>query len=347
MDEDDVMTVNEGFMKRVFEEILNVQIKTPFPRMPYAEAMSRYGSDKPDTRFGLELRDLTPLLHHCAFKVFAGAIEAGGSVRAINVKGAASTLSRKEIDKLTDFVKTYRAKGLAFTRITEAGESSSYEKFLSENEKVAIRAFLDAQVGDVILIVADGNNQVVFDALGALRVELAKRLGLIKKGTFNLLWVTDFPLFEYDEEEGRYVAKHHPFTSPKHEDLDRLESDPGSCRARAYDMVLNGCEVGGGSIRINDPEIQNRMFHALGFTDEQAQERFGFLLDAFKFGAPPHGGMAFGLDRLVMLLLEKESIRDVIAFPKVQTATELMTMCPAEVEPKSLEELHIAVTEKE
>ena len=347
VDEDDVMTVNEGFMKRVFEEILNVQIKTPFPRMPYAEAMSRYGSDKPDTRFGLELRDLTPLLHHCAFKVFAGAIEAGGSVRAINVKGAASTLSRKEIDKLTDFVKTYRAKGLAFTRITEDGESSSYEKFLSENEKVAIRAFLDAQVGDVILIVADGNNQVVFDALGALRVELAKRLGLIKKGTFNLLWVTDFPLFEYDEEEGRYVAKHHPFTSPKHEDLDRLESDPGSCRARAYDMVLNGCEVGGGSIRINDPEIQNRMFHALGFTDEQAQERFGFLLDAFKFGAPPHGGMAFGLDRLVMLLLEKESIRDVIAFPKVQTATELMTMCPAEVEPKNLEELHIAVTEKE
>ena len=347
VDEDDVMTVNEGFMKRVFEEILNVQIKTPFPRMPYSEAMSRYGSDKPDTRFGLELRDLTPLLHHCAFKVFAGAIEAGGSVRAINVKGAASTLSRKEIDKLTDFVKTYRAKGLAFTRITEDGESSSYEKFLTENEKVAIRAFLDAQVGDVILIVADGNNQVVFDALGALRVELAKRLGLIKKGTFNLLWVTDFPLFEYDEEEGRYVAKHHPFTSPKHEDLDRLESDPGSCRARAYDMVLNGCEVGGGSIRINDPEIQNRMFHALGFTDEQAQERFGFLLDAFKFGAPPHGGMAFGLDRLVMLLLEKESIRDVIAFPKVQTATELMTMCPAEVEPKSLEELHIAVTEKE
>ena len=347
IDEEEIMAMNEGFMKKVFEEILNIQIKTPFPRIPYEEAMNRFGSDKPDTRFAMELRDLTPLLHHCQFKVFAGAVQGGGSVRAINVKGAAATLTRKEIDKLTDFVKTYRAKGLAFTRLTAEGESSSYEKFLTENEKVAIRAFLGAETGDVILVVADTNNQVVYDALGALRVELAKRLGLIKKGTFDLLWVTDFPLFEYDEEEGRYVAKHHPFTSPKHEDLHKLESDPGACHARAYDMVLNGCEVGGGSIRINDPEIQTRMFHALGFTDQQAQERFGFLLDAFKYGAPPHGGMAFGLDRLVMLLLEKESIRDVIAFPKVQTATELMTMCPAEVEQKSLDELHIAVTEKE
>ena len=342
VDEEDVMTVNEGFIKRVFREILHVDIPTPFLRMPYAQAMERFGSDKPDTRFGLELQDLSDLLANCEFKVFRGALE-GGSVRAINVKGGADKLSRKEIDKLVDFVKTYRAKGLAYTRLTAEGESSSYEKFLTPEEKTAIRERLDAQTGDVILIVADSKNQVVFDSLGALRCELARKLGLIPKGVYNFLWVTKFPLFEYSEEENRFVAKHHPFTHPALEDLDKLESDPGSCNARAYDMVLNGCEVGGGSIRIHDQELQARMFKALGLDEQTVQERFGFLMDAFKYGAPPHGGMAYGLDRLVMLMLEKDSIRDVIAFPKVQNASELMTQCPSPVEEKNLRELCIKV----
>lgn len=341
VDEEDVMTINEGFMKKAFKEALGIDIQTPFLRMPYAEAMERFGSDKPDTRFGLELVDLSDLLQNCEFKVFKGAL-ASGSVRAINAKGAADKLSRKEIDKLVDFVKTYRAKGLAYTRLTEK-ESSSYEKFLTEEEKTAIRERMDAQTGDVILIVADGDNQTVFDSLGALRCELASKLDLIEKGVYNFLWVTDFPLFEYSEEEDRFVAKHHPFTHPALDDLDKLESDPGACHARAYDMVLNGCEVGGGSIRINNLELQERMFKALGFDEQTAKERFGFLLDAFKFGAPPHGGMAYGLDRLVMLMLEKHSIRDVIAFPKVQNASELMTQCPAPVEEKSLKELSIKV----
>lgn len=342
VDEEDVMTINEGFMKKAFKEVLDMDIQTPFLRMPYAEAMERFGSDKPDTRFGLELVDLSDLLHNCEFKVFKGALGTG-SVRAINAKGAATQLSRKEIDKLVDFVKTYRAKGLAYTRLTADAESSSYEKFLSDEEKAAIRERMGAQTGDVILIVADGNDQTVFDSLGALRCELAGKLGLIEKGVFNFLWVTDFPLFEYSEEENRFVAKHHPFTHPALEDLDKLESDPGACHARAYDMVLNGCEVGGGSIRINNLELQERMFRALGFDEQTAHERFGFLLDAFKFGAPPHGGMAYGLDRLVMLMLEKSSIRDVIAFPKVQNASELMTQCPSPVEEKSLKELSIKV----
>ena len=342
IDEDDVMTVNEGFMKRAFKEILDVDIPTPFLRMPYQEAMDRFGSDKPDTRFGMELQDLSGMLKDCTFKVFAGALDTG-SVRAINAKGAADKLTRKEIDKLVDFVKTYRAKGLAFTRLTKDAESSSYEKFLTEEEKQNIRTKMDARPGDVILIVADPSNQVVYDSLGALRCELAKRLDLIPKGVYNFLWVTEFPLFEYSEEENRYVAKHHPFTHPALSDLDKLESDPGNCHARAYDMVLNGCEVGGGSIRINDPELQAQMFRALGFDNESAQAKFGFLIDAFQYGAPPHGGMAYGLDRLVMLMLEKDSIRDVIAFPKVQNSSELMTQCPAEVEEKSLQELHIKV----
>ena len=348
VDEDDVMTINEGFMKKVFKEILGLDIKTPFPRLPYDQAMARYGSDKPDTRFGLELVDLSDLLQNCGFKVFKGALENGGSVRAINVKGAASTLSRKEIDKLVDFVKTYKAKGLAFTRLTADAESSSFEKFLAPEEVSAIRERMGMETGDVMLVVAD-KNSVVFDSLGALRCHLAKKLGLIKPGTFDLLWVTDFPLFEYSEEENRYVAKHHPFTSPKLDEVDKLLTDKEHCKARAYDMVLNGTEVGGGSIRINDPEIQTKMFKALGFTEEQAQERFGFLLNAFKYGVPPHGGMAYGLDRLVMLMLEKDSIRDVIAFPKVQNASELMTNCPDVVEQKSLDELSIAIniSEKE
>ncbi|MBQ2423135.1 MAG: Asp-tRNA(Asn)/Glu-tRNA(Gln) amidotransferase GatCAB subunit C, partial [Clostridia bacterium] len=297
------------------------------------------------TRFGLELCDLSDLLENCEFKVFASALE-GGSVRAIKVENAADKLTRKVIDKLTDFVKDYGAKGLAFTRFTADGIASSFEKFLSENEVEAIHSRLDAKENDVILVVADPKDKVVFAALGALRCEIAKRLDLIDPSKFNFLWVCDFPLFEYSEEEDRYVAMHHPFTHPRIEDIDRLETEPASVLARAYDMVLNGCEIGGGSIRINDPSMQQRMFKALGFTDEDAQERFGFLIDAFKYGAPPHGGMAYGLDRLVMLMLGCESIRDVIAFPKVANSGELMSGAPDFVEQKQLTELSIAVTEK-
>ncbi len=346
VDEDDVMTINEGFIKRVFKEFLNYDVPTPFRRIPYDEAMDRYGIDKPDTRFGLELCNLSDLLTNCEFKVFKGALAAGGSVRGINVKGAASTLTRKEIDKLTDFVKTYRAKGLAFTRITEDAESSSFEKFLKPEEVAAIRERMGAEVGDVLLIVAD-KNQVVYDSLGQLRNHLARKLNLIQPNTYDFLWVTDFPLFEYDEDEGRYAAKHHPFTSPKLDQLDKLENDKDHCYARAYDVIINGYEVGGGSIRINDPEIQSKMFKALGFTEEQAMERFGFLLNAFKYGVPPHGGMAYGLDRLIMIMTGTENIRDVIAFPKVQNASELMTNCPDVVDDKSLAELAIAVVKDE
>ena len=345
VNEDDVMTMNEGFIKYVFKKTLDIDIPTPFERMPYKVAMERFGSDKPDTRFGLELCDLSDLLTGCEFKVFASALE-GGSVRAIKVENAADKLTRKVIDKLTDFVKDYGAKGLAFTRFTADGVASSFEKFLSEAEVEAIHTRLDAKENDVILIVADPKDKVVFAALGALRCEIAKRLDLIDPNKFNFLWVCDFPLFEYSEEEDRYVAMHHPFTHPRIEDIDRLETEPESVLARAYDMVLNGCEIGGGSIRINDPSMQQRMFKALGFTDEDAQERFGFLIDAFKYGAPPHGGMAYGLDRLVMLMLGCESIRDVIAFPKVANSGELMSGAPDFVEQKQLTELSIAVTEK-
>ena len=345
VNEDDVMIINEGFIKYVFKKTLDIDIPTPFERMPYKVAMERFGSDKPDTRFGLELCDLSDLLENCEFKVFASALE-GGSVRAIKVENAADKLTRKVIDKLTEFVKDYGAKGLAFTRFTADGIASSFEKFLSENEVEAIHSRLDAKENDVILVVADPKDKVVFAALGALRCEIAKRLDLIDPSKFNFLWVCDFPLFEYSEEEDRYVAMHHPFTHPRIEDIDRLETEPASVLARAYDMVLNGCEIGGGSIRINDPSMQQRMFKALGFTDEDAQERFGFLIDAFKYGAPPHGGMAYGLDRLVMLMLGCESIRDVIAFPKVANSGELMSGAPDFVEQKQLTELSIAVTEK-
>ena len=346
VDENDVMTMNEGLIKYVFKKVLDVDVETPFKRLTWNEAMSRFGSDKPDTRFGLELCDLSDFLKNCEFKVFAGALEKG-SVRAINAKGAACVLTRKEIDKLTETVKLFKAKGLAWTRLTPDGETSSYEKFLTEEEKNAIRERLGAETGDVLFIVADSRNDIVFNALGALRLELGKRLDLIPKGKFNFLWVTDFPLFEWSDEENRWMAMHHPFTCPRPGDEDKLMTDPGDCYARAYDMVLNGCELGGGSIRISDTEIQDKMLHALGFTEESAQARFGFLLDAEKYGVPPHGGMAFGLDRMVMLMLDRPSIRDVIAFPKVQTATELMTMCPTEVDQKNLDELHIAVVKDE
>ncbi len=342
IDENDVMTMNEGLIKRVFKDVLDYDVKTPFERLPYNEAMARFGSDKPDTRFGLELCDLSDLLTNCEFKVFSGALEKG-SVRAINAKGAANIFTRKEIDKLTEVVKLYKAKGLAWTRLTAEAETSSYEKFLTEEEKNAIRERLGAETGDVLFIVGDNRNDIVFDALGALRLELGKRLNLIPKGAFNFLWVTEFPLFEWSDEENRWMAKHHPFTCPRPGDEDKLMSDPGDCYARAYDMVLNGCELGGGSIRISDTEVQDKMLQALGLSEEIAQARFGFLLDAEKYGVPPHGGMAFGLDRMVMLMLDRPSIRDVIAFPKVQTATELMTGCPTEVDQKNLDELHIAI----
>lgn len=346
VDENDVMTLNEGLVKRVFKDVLDYDVPTPFERLTFNEAMARFGSDKPDTRFGLELCDLSDLLKNCEFKVFAGALEKG-SVRAINAKGAASVFTRKEIDKLTEVVKLFKAKGLAWTRLTPDGETSSYEKFLTEEEKLAIRERLGAETGDVLFIVADSRNDIVFDSLGALRLELGKRLDLIPKGTYNFLWVTDFPLFEWSDEENRWMAKHHPFTCPRPGDEDKLMSDPGDCYARAYDMVLNGCELGGGSIRISDTEIQDKMLQALGLSEEVAQARFGFLLDAEKYGVPPHGGMAFGLDRMVMLMLDRPSIRDVIAFPKVQTASELMTQCPTEVDQKNLDELHIAIVKNE
>ncbi len=345
VDENDVMTVNEGFAKRVFKEILGVDIKTPFIRMPYKEAMERFGSDKPDTRFGMELINLSNMLGGCEFKVFAGALTGGGSVRAIKVENAADKLTRKVIDKLTDFVKDYGAKGLAFTRVTADGIASSFEKFLSESEVDAIHTAVGLGENDVLLVVADAKNKVVFDALGALRLEVAKRLDMIDKARFEFLWVTDFPMFEYSEEEDRYVAMHHPFTSPSDASLELLETDPASMTAKAYDMVLNGCEVGGGSIRINDPTVQKRVFTALGFTDEQIAERFGFLTDAFRYGAPPHGGMAYGLDRLVMLMLGLDSIRDVIAFPKVANSSELMSGAPANVDRQQLDDLAIALIE--
>ena len=340
--EDDVMAMNEGLVKRVFREVLGVDVETPFRRMPYSEAMARYGSDKPDTRFGLELQDVTDVLRESGFAVFKSAVEAGGSVRLINAKGLAGALTRKEIDKLVDVAKTYGAKGLAYTRLTADSVTSSFEKFLSEEEMAALHNAAGAETGDVLLVVADAKNSTVFAALGALRLAVANKCGLIDPDKFNFLWVTDFPFFEYSEEEGRWMAMHHPFTMPRAEDLDKVESDPGSVRALAYDMVLNGCELGGGSIRINDPAVQDRMLKALGFSEERARESFGFLMDAYQYGAPPHGGMAFGFDRMVMLMLKRDSIRDVIAFPKVQNAGEPMSGCPETVEEKQLRELSIA-----
>ncbi|MBE6636921.1 MAG: aspartate--tRNA ligase [Ruminococcaceae bacterium] len=343
--QDDVISVTEGFLKKVFKEFKGIDLALPLPRMTYEEAMNRFGSDKPDLRFGFELVDLSAVLAGCGFKVFAGAMENGGSVRGINIKGGAK-FSRKEIDSLTEFVKSYKAKGLAWYKNNNGEISSSYAKFLTEEENAAVVATLAMEEGDLALIVAD-KNSVVFDSLGALRCEVAKRMGLVNPNEYKLLWVTEFPLFEYSEEDGRYYAKHHPFTMPFAEDIDYLESDPGRVRSIAYDIVINGTEAGGGSIRIHSPEIQNKMFRALGFSDEEANEKFGFLLEAFKYGTPPHGGLAFGLDRLVTLLLGLEDIRDVIAFPKVQNASELMTKCPTPADPKALAELGIAVVADE
>ena len=345
--EDDIMTLNEGLIKRLWKEMLNVDVETPFYRMPWDEAMGRFGSDKPDTRFGLEIQDVTEVFKGTEFKPFAAVLEAGGSIRAINAKGMADKLSRKNIDKLGEVAKTYGAKGLAYSRLTAEGTSSSFEKFLTDAEKAALYAALNAETGDVLLVVSDADWVKACTALGQVRLDIARKHGLIDPDKFNFLWVVDFPLFEYSEQEGRWMAMHHPFTLPKAEDLDKVESDPGACHAVAYDIVLNGVEMGGGSMRINDPALQDRMFHALGFTEEKARESFGFLMDAYKFGAPPHGGMAYGLDRMVMLMLKKDSIRDVIAFPKVQNAGEPMSGAPDVVDAQQLSDLSIALTLKD
>ncbi len=346
VDAEDVMSVNELFIQKLFHEILGKEITLPLRRLPYCEAMERFGSDKPDTRFGLELVNVSDVIRDCEFKVFAGAIAAGGSVRGINIKGGAEKFSRKEVDSLGEFVKTYRAKGLAWLMVGETEHRSSFAKFLKPEEVSAMITAMGGEVGDLLVFVAD-KDKVVFDSLGALRNEVAHRLNLIEEGSYDLLWVTEFPLLEYSEEEGRYTAMHHPFTAPMDEDLQYLDSDPGRVRAKAYDIVINGCEAGGGSIRIYDSNLQEKMFEVLGFTKEDAWARFGFLLEGFRYGTPPHGGMAYGLDRLVMLLTGCDNIKDVIAFPKVQNASELMSNAPDFVEPKQLEELSIAVTKKE
>lgn len=346
VDIDDVISVNERFLQKMFREMLGIEVTLPLKRMCYREAMERFGSDKPDTRFGLELQDITECVKNSSFKVFADNIAAGGSVRAINGKGMADKLSRKEIDALGEIVKLFKAKGLAWITVKEDGVKSPIAKFLSDDEMQAIFDTLQVETGDAVFIVSD-KDEVVFNALGNLRLELAKKFDLIDKSRFDLLWITEFPLLEYSEEEQRYVAKHHPFTSPMDEDLELLDSEPQNVRAKAYDIVINGMEAGGGSIRIYNSELQEKMFEVLGFTKESAWERFGYLMEAFQYGTPPHGGMAYGLDRLVMILTGCESIRDVIAFPKVQNASELMTNAPDKVDEGQLRELHIKLREEE
>ena len=347
LDEEQIQTIQEGFIQRVFKEILDVDVQAPFLRLPYREAMDRFGSDKPDMRFGFELKDISDLVKDCGFGVFTSAIEAGGSVRLINLDGHAADFPRKKIDKLADFVKTYKAKGLAWARLLDGKVTSSYQKFLTDEENAAILERAGAKDGDLVLIVGDAKDSVVFASLGALRVECAKQLGLLDPREFKFLWVTEFPMFEWSEEEGRYQAMHHPFTAPMIEDEDKMMTDKAGCRARAYDIVLNGTELGGGSIRINTPEMQTKAFEALGIPDEDIQARVGPLVNAFRYGAPPHGGLAYGLDRLVMLMTGASSIRDVIAFPKVQNASDLMMRCPDTVDDKQLDELSIAVTRME
>ncbi|MBQ3022142.1 MAG: aspartate--tRNA ligase [Clostridia bacterium] len=343
VEEDDVMNMNEGFLKRVFKEVLDYDVTLPLPRITWQEAMDRFGSDKPDTRFGLELCDMSDLFKDCGFGAFADTVKNGGTVRAINAKGLSDKLTRKTLDNLVEFVKTYKAKGMAWLIVDENEIRGSIAKFFSPEELSAIADRADAKAGDVILFVADLKASVVYASLGALRCEIAKRFDLIPGGMFNLLWVTDFPLLEYDEEENRFVAMHHPFTSPKDEDIALLDTDPGKVRAKAYDIVLNGYELGGGSIRIYDAAMQQKMFETLGFTPEQAQERFGYLLNAFRYGTPPHGGLAYGLDRIVMLMAGADSIRDVIAFPKVKDSGELMIQSPDVVDQKQLDELGLAI----
>lgn len=340
VDVDDVISINEQLLYRIFKEIKGVEIDLPIQRMTYKEAMERFGVDKPDLRFGFELVNISDIVSNSQFKVFKNAIENNGSVRGINIKGYGDRFSRKDISSLEEYVKTFGAKGLAWIKITDEGVNSPIAKFLSEDEKNLILDRMDGEKGDLLLIVAD-KDSVVFDSLGNLRNEIARRLGILDDNEFKLVWITEFPLFEYDEEEGRYVAKHHPFTHPMEEDIDLLETEPYKVRAKAYDIVINGDEIGGGSIRISDSSLQSRMFKALGFTEEEAWNKFGFLLEAFKYGTPPHGGIAYGFDRLIMLLTNSTNIRDVIAFPKTQSATCLLTGAPSDVSDEQLKEVHV------
>ena len=342
VDMEDILDLGERYIKRLFKDVMDVDIPTPFPRYTYNEVMERYGSDKPDTRFDLEIVNISEEVASSEFAVFKNALAGGGSVRAVNAKNAAKTYTRKEIDKLTEFVKGMGAKGLAWIRMTDDGISSSFAKFMSEDEMKAILAKTGAEKGDVVLVVADTDTGLVLSTLGAVRVECAKKLGLIKPG-YNFLWVVKFPFFEFDKESGEWIAMHHPFTSPTDDCLDKLEGDKGEVYAKAYDMVLNGTELSSGSIRITNPELQKKMFSMLGLSDEEAYKKFGFLMDAFKFGAPPHGGMGIGLDRLVMQMLGAPTLRDVVLFPKVQNASEPMTNAPADVDPQQLTDLGIGI----
>ena len=346
VDVDDVIDVNERYLAKLFKEVLDVDVQLPIQRITWQEAMDRFGSDKPDLRFGMELQDVTDVVKGCGFGVFTGAIENGGSVRGINAKGQGA-MPRKKIDKLTVFVKDYGAKGLAYIALQEDGTvKSSFAKFMTEEEMSALIETMGGEPGDLLLFAAD-KNKIVWDSLGALRVELAKDLDLLNKNQFRFVWITEFPQFEWSEEQGRFVAMHHPFTMPMEEDLPLLDSDPGKVRAKAYDIVLNGNEIGGGSVRIFQDDVQEKMFEALGFTKEQAHSQFGFLIDAFKYGVPPHAGLAYGLDRLVMLMAKQDSIRDVIAFPKVKDASCLMTEAPGSVDDKQLAELGLEIRAEE
>ena len=346
VDMEDVLSIGEGYMARVFKETLGIDIPLPLPRLTYKEAMERFGSDKPDTRFGMEIFDLTEEVKNSEFSVFTSAISGGGSVRGVTAKNAVNVYTRKEVDKLTEFVKGIGAKGLAWIRLTDDGIASSFAKFMTEDEMNAILKKAGAEKGDVVFIIADTKNSSVLSTLGAVRQEAAKKLDIIGDG-FNLLWIVEFPFFDWDEDTQQFVAMHHPFTSPLDECLPYLETDKGAVRAKAYDLVLNGIELSSGSIRITDPELQGRIFKLLGLSDEEAYQKFGYLLDAFKFGPPPHGGMGIGLDRLIMQLLKAESLRDVIAFPKVQNASEPMTECPSPVDGVQLTELGIKLLEIE
>ena len=344
VDVEDVLDVNERLLKYIFKEAIGVDVTLPLPRMPWQEAMDRFGSDKPDTRFGMELCDVSKVVEGCGFSVFTGALENGGSVRGINAKGQAG-MPRKKIDKLVEFAKGYGAKGLAYLAVNEDGTyKSSFAKFMTEDELKALVSAMQGEPGDLLLFAAD-KNKIVWNVLGALRLELAKELDLLDPNQYNFLWVTEFPLLEWSDEENRFMAMHHPFTMPMEEDWDKIDSDLGSVRAKAYDIVLNGTELGGGSVRIHQDDIQEKMFEVLGFTKERAHEQFGFLLDAFKYGVPPHAGLAYGLDRLVMHMVHADSIRDVIAFPKVKDASCLMTQAPGIVDKKQLEELGLEVEE--
>lgn len=346
VDVDDVIDVNERLLQKMFKETIGVDVKLPIQRMTYAEAMERFGSDKPDTRFGMELKNVTEVVKDCGFGVFTGAIADGGSVRGINAKGQGG-MARKKIDALVSFAKDFGAKGLAYIQIHEDGTvKSSFSKFMTDAEMKALIDAMDGSNGDLLLFAAD-RDKVVFDVLGNLRLELARQLDLLDKNVYNFLWVTEFPLFEWSEEQNRYVAMHHPFTMPMDEDLHLLDTDPGKVRAKAYDIILNGTEIGGGSVRIHQDDIQEKMFEKLGFTSEQAHDRFGFLLTAFKYGVPPHAGLAYGFDRLIMLMAKEDSIREVIAFPKVKDASCLMTDAPNVVDDIQLEELQIAIVRPE